>query len=79
MIKCNKINNAEMKTLQTFPILDQYSNYMLAALGRSELTVKEYSFHFDGVEGDVTFQLNYGRGRIPHQEQEHGDFLEDEA
>ena len=44
MIKCNKINNAEMKTLQTFPILDQYSNYMLAALGRSELTVKEYSY-----------------------------------
>ena len=30
----------------------------------NEDTVKEYSFHFDGVEGDVTFQLNYGRGRI---------------
>ena len=30
--------------MQTFPILDQYSNYMLAALGRSELTVKEYKY-----------------------------------
>ena len=30
--------------MQTFPVLDQYCNYMLAALGRSELTVKEYSY-----------------------------------
>lgn len=29
---------------QSFPILDQYSNYMLAVLGRSELTVKEYKY-----------------------------------
>ena len=30
--------------MQTFPVLDQYRNYMLAALGRSELTVKEYTY-----------------------------------
>lgn len=30
--------------MQTFPVLDQYCNYMLAALGRSELTVKEYRY-----------------------------------
>ena len=30
--------------MQTFPVLEQYCNYMLAALGRSELTVKEYSY-----------------------------------
>ena len=30
--------------MQTFPVLDQYCNYMLAALGRAELTVKEYSY-----------------------------------
>ena len=29
---------------QSFDILDQYSNYMLAVLGRSELTVKEYRY-----------------------------------
>ena len=28
----------------TFEILDQYSNYMLAVLGRSELTVMEYKY-----------------------------------
>lgn len=28
----------------TFPILEQYSNYMLAVLGRSELTVTEYLY-----------------------------------
>ena len=30
--------------MQTFPVLDQYCNYMLAALGRSELTVKAYTY-----------------------------------
>lgn len=30
--------------MQTFPVLEQYCNYMLAALGRAELTVKEYSY-----------------------------------
>ncbi len=29
---------------ELFPILEQYSNYMLAVLGRSELTVKEYKY-----------------------------------
>ena len=30
--------------MESFPILDQYTNYMLAVLGRSELTVKEYNY-----------------------------------
>jgi len=30
--------------METFPILDNYCNYMLAVLGRSELTVKEYRY-----------------------------------
>ena len=30
--------------MDTFPILDNYCNYMLAVLGRSELTVKEYRY-----------------------------------
>ena len=30
--------------MDTFPILDSYCNYMLAVLGRSELTVKEYRY-----------------------------------
>jgi len=30
--------------MQTFEILDQYRNYMLAVLGRSELTVMEYTY-----------------------------------
>ncbi len=30
--------------MKTFDILDQYKNYMLAVLGRSELTVKEYTY-----------------------------------
>ncbi|MCQ2528202.1 MAG: tyrosine recombinase XerC [Saccharofermentans sp.] len=29
---------------EVFPILDQYCNYMLAVLGRSELTVTEYTY-----------------------------------
>lgn len=28
----------------SFPVLEQYTNYMLAVLGRSELTVKEYQY-----------------------------------
>ena len=28
----------------TFPLLENYCSYMLAALGRSELTVKEYKY-----------------------------------
>lgn len=30
--------------MKTFPVLEQYSNYMLAVLGRSELTVTEYKY-----------------------------------
>lgn len=30
--------------METFPVLDNYCNYMLAVLGRSELTVKEYRY-----------------------------------
>ncbi|MBP5261588.1 MAG: tyrosine recombinase XerC [Clostridiales bacterium] len=30
--------------MDTFPVLDNYCNYMLAVLGRSELTVKEYRY-----------------------------------
>ncbi|MCR5593035.1 MAG: tyrosine recombinase XerC [Saccharofermentans sp.] len=30
--------------MMTFEVLDQYKNYMLAVLGRSELTVKEYYY-----------------------------------
>lgn len=30
--------------MDTFPILENYCNYMLAVLGRSELTVKEYRY-----------------------------------
>jgi len=30
--------------MTTFPILEQYSNYMLAVMGRSELTVTEYKY-----------------------------------
>ncbi|MCQ2515970.1 MAG: tyrosine recombinase XerC [Saccharofermentans sp.] len=30
--------------METFEILEQYQNYMLAVLGRSELTVKEYTY-----------------------------------
>ena len=30
--------------MMTFEVLDQYKNYMLAVLGRSELTVKEYTY-----------------------------------
>ena len=30
--------------METFPVLDSYCNYMLAVLGRSELTVKEYRY-----------------------------------
>ncbi len=30
--------------MDSFPILDNYCNYMLAVLGRSELTVKEYRY-----------------------------------
>lgn len=30
--------------MQTFPVLDQYCNYMLAAQGRSEQTVKNYCY-----------------------------------
>ena len=29
---------------EVFPVLDQYSNYMLAVLGRAELTVTEYKY-----------------------------------
>ena len=30
--------------MDSFPVLDNYCNYMLAVLGRSELTVKEYRY-----------------------------------
>ena len=31
-----------MRMINTFPILDEYENYMLAVLNRSDLTVKNY-------------------------------------
>ena len=44
MLEYSKVNNVKESGLQSFPILEQYCNYMLAALGRSELTVKEYRY-----------------------------------
>lgn len=44
MVKYMHINNKEFHMAATFPILDQYGNYMLAVLGRSELTVTEYKY-----------------------------------
>ncbi|MCQ2481913.1 MAG: tyrosine recombinase XerC [Clostridia bacterium] len=41
----------------TFPILDQYCNYMLAVLARSELTVNEYRYDL------ITFFRFYKRDR----------------
>ena len=46
MIKYVKITKEAYMT--GFPILDQYSNYMLAVLGRSELTVMEYKYDIIG-------------------------------
>lgn len=44
MLKYGDINNKEFSMSVTFPVLEQYCNYMLAVLGRSELTVMEYRY-----------------------------------
>ncbi len=47
MIEYSKLT-IRSKTMQTFPVLDLYCNYMVAALGRSERTVIEYRYDIIG-------------------------------
>ena len=61
MLEYIKINNRRFDVLQSFPILEQYCNYMIAALGRSDLTVKEYRYDI------ISFARFYkqDRGLVP--------------
>ena len=45
----------------TFPLLENYCSYMIAALGRSELTVKEYKYDL------ILFArfMKLDRGKVP--------------
>lgn len=44
MLKYSQINKEAELMTEVFPVLEQYSNYMLAVLGRAELTVTEYKY-----------------------------------